>query len=726
MIHSASGHTPSVGLGDKMNQEGKTPKRRYKSNVVRERKILSCKHCYSVKRKCDKSRPICLRCQKTNHKCEYFPTIEKSKNKQETDQNKLSEPVSDELGNNIEKPKLQNDPLNDEDHVEGHLTIKQSPITKLHTKPSLSNILNTEINPQVGKEENNNFTLVISSTGEYSKFFPTCIFPFHDHQSNLSMVLNFNDQNSRSLSSFDFSILSPILPDLESIKMTIPNVELMDFLIDHFIKFILPFVPIIDTQEFLYDYRKLWQNFEEFNDMNFLVILFAITFASTTNILLLKDLKKLNLYDKFDNHFIMKQDCNALRLQSYYCIDNLKSMLNSDTTPSISLIIGLTIVYYVGSYNGSHASMQIAGLVKHSQFFGLHRRLIASPTELPMRDVIYSFVWYLDGLGAYYTGFPPNMYYEFFQCNHDSLANSNDINIIFLRGRLHNTRVWNRILFEFNKINKTSEAAFDEVEKLYDESLNQVNAINELIKHNTQASEEYKSFLMTETRMGLRKSALLINALRNAVKNMNMDDYKKNITPQLALQAILLVNESIYKARLGADVIKESIWFYRFAIPFQAMYIILSHLQLYPEQSLNFSMLDDKYDYTIIPEYTAFDYVSGDIRLKLVDYCIRTLSFLMNFWSAAQIERFETIIKYRNFVYDLLKQSNQNTPTNINSELPSDLRKDTSSENVSNDEKVSQRENSVPVLQDFDLFGRMMFDPALLDDHSNFWINEHN
>lgn len=681
----------------KQRQQGKT-------GVTRNRQIFSCKRCYTAKRKCDKTHPTCLRCQKTKHACEYF--LKPHKKSKES--------------NTLETAECPNDVAVE---TKGHLTIKKSPIARVNIKPSLTNILNTEINPQVSKEENDNFTLVISSTGEYSKFFPTSIFPFHDHQANLSMVLNFNDTETKT-SLFDFSTLVEPINELDGIKIKIPNRQVMDFLTDHFIEYILPFVPIIDAQEFLYEYNRLWDNFDDFDNNNFLVIFFAVIFASCTNIMLLKDLQQLNLFDKYHGHFIMNEDCEKLREDSFRCIQNLKRMLNSDATPSMSIIVGLTIVYYLGSVNGANASVQIASLVKLSQVFGLHRTLISSCTALPMRDVIYSFVWYLDGLSAYYSGFPPNMYLEFYQCNHDSLANSNDINIIFLRGRLHNTRVWNRILFEFNKINKTDSAAFDEVENLYNESLNQVNAVNELIKHNNQATDVYKAFLMTETRMGLRKSALMINALKNAVKNTKMGDYKKRITPELALQAILLVSESIYKARLGADAIKESIWFYRFAMPFQAMYIILSHLKMYPDQALNFSMLDTKYDYTLISEYAPFSYLLGDIRLKFVDYAIRTLSFLINFWPAAQIDRFETIVKYRNFVYDHLNMSKKNTPVNIHLEVQSDLSSATSG--YKDELKVSDSQHAIHNITDSDLFDKMIFDPTTWDDYSNFWVNQLN
>ncbi|TID13883.1 hypothetical protein CANINC_004831 [Pichia inconspicua] len=668
-----------------------------KSGLIRNRQIYSCKRCYIAKRKCDKTHPICLRCFKTKHKCEYFSKIEKKTKKYK---------VSDLSALNRKTPDYG-------------LSVEDSSIEESTFKPSLRNILNTEINPQVSKEENDNFTLVISSNGEYSKFFPTAIFPFHDHQANLSMILNFNDSETRSHSLFDFSMIIEPLDDLESIKSLIPEKNLMDFIINHFVESILPFVPIIDNQEFLYDYEQFWRKVDTFDDKNFLVLLFSIVFASCTNLMLLKVLEQLNLFEGYENNNLWSIDFEKLRLRSYQCIQNLTRMLKSELAPSISVIVGLTLVYYLGSYNGANASMQIAGLVKLSQFFGLHRSLVPTSSALPLRDVIYSFVWYLDGLNAYYSGFPPNMNHEFFQTTHHSLANSNDINIIFLRGRLQNTRIWNAILFEFNKINKTDEASLFKVEEMYSESLNQVNSINELIKHNKQACDRYKIFLMTETRMGLRKSALMIHALRNSVKNNKVVDYKENITSELTLQAILLVNESIYRVRLGADVVKKSIWFYRFAMPFQAMYIILSHLQIHPDKELNFSMLDTKYEYTMIPEYTSFDYLTGDIRLKMVDYAIGTLSFLINFWPPAQVDRFEAIVNFRNYLFDNLKGRIDDLTKNHNTKSPSEI-------TIAQPCKSKEPLRNATFFNEFDLFDKMMIDPAIWDDSSSFWMESKN
>jgi hypothetical protein len=624
-------------LKDKVTEKTVPVQRRketlpYKGPLVRNRRIFSCQRCYNAKRKCDKSKPNCSRCIRAKVTCLYFSPTTKD-------------------GKYIALTHCKDD---------GHLEIKRSPTIQDTVKPSLQNILNTEINPQVSKKENQNFTLVISSTGEYSKFFPTCTFPFHDHQANLSMQLNFNEGENRSLSVFDFSKIVNPIDSIEALKSRLPNKEISDFLVEHFFSYIRPFVPIVDSEEFMYDYRNYWLNPEKSQDLNFLVIIFAIIFCSCTNIMFLNDLQTLNLYRPQKSIYLFQLDCKKVRADSFECIENLKHMLNSDSTPSISIIISLSLIYYLGSSNGFMASMQISSLVKYAQIYGLHRKLVNKSEGLPMRDIIYSFVWYLDGLAAYYSGFPPNMYYEIFQCDYNNMLQSKDLGILFLAGRLLNTKVWNRILFEFNKINKSEDDDFKSIEKLYLDTIASINQLNKNIMESKQANQGYKTWLVTETRLGLRKSALLLSALKCSKSYKQLNNYKSNITTDLVLQSMLLINESVYKVKLGMKFMKESIWFYRFAIPFQAMYIVLSHIQKYPNMELNFSLLNEEMEYTFDPVHCIIDLLKGDIRMKLVDDSIKTLSFLVHFWAASNVDRFENIIKFRNFVYDKILNENEN------------------------------------------------------------------
>lgn len=608
-----------------------------KNQIIRNRKIYSCKRCFKGKRKCDKRKPICLRCEKAKVNCEYFT------------KEQINERFHNRKQDTVATPPMLDS--NKNDSTENTTTI-------------LQNIPSTEINPQT---ENQNFTIIVNSTGEYSKFFPTCFFSYYDHAENVSMVLNYGGTKRKSsLAIFDFSQIVTPLNSLNEIKLKIPNREVSDILIDHFFKFIAPFVPIVDAQEFIYEYGKYWENPENFQDENFLVVMFSIYFCSCTNVGILKVFNKKTKFSCLDNKILKNLDCESLRNSCFVCIENLKRLLSSNSTPSLSVIIGLTLIYYVGSANGYAVSIQVTTLVKYVQIFGLHRKLITSSNDLPMRDIIYSFVWYLDGLSAYYTGFPPDMHYDFFECEDIYNLPSNDIHMLFLSARLCNTLVWNRLLFEFNKINKTSIDQFEEVETLYLNSIAIVNSINKKILESNEKSLRYRKWLTTETRLGLRKSMLLVSALKYSISYKPFNFYNRNLTTDLVLQAMLLVNESIYKVTLGMSVLKEALWFYRFAIPFQAMYIVISHVQRYPNHQLNFSLLDKELEYTV-DDMANLDYIKGDLRLKLIDLSIKTLRFFTTFWHPTKVERFERLIKFRDYVWEKMAED-ENINTNKNND----------------------------------------------------------
>ena len=592
-----------------------------KTGITRRRKIFSCKRCYRFKRRCSKHTPVCTRCARAKVPCEYFVPLS-LESAQDHDKN-VSEEVEERQG-----------------------------------KVSVQSILNTEINPELKQTENENFTLIISSTGEFSRFFPTCIFPFHEHQENLSMMLNYNDIKEVHTAAFNFSIIVHPIKTVKGVTSHVPPKDISDILVNHFFKYVIPFAPIVDSAEFFYDYEKFWTDPNNCKDENFLVVLFAIYFSSCTNYMFIKILRSIKSDIQLPKK-IVEFDTFQYRQTCFECIQNLKRMLNADATPSMSIIVALSLLYYIGSSNGFYVSVPVANLVKYSQIFGLHRSISSSSDSLPMRDIVYSFVWYMDGLSAYYSGLPPNMYSEFYQNEHTNLFKSSNISIQFFSGRIQNVRVWNRILFEFNKINKADKDSFENIEEMYLNSITIVNSINRRILSNPQEEYRHRKWLVTETRMGLRKSALLLSALRYSVSPKELHGITENITTDLVLQSMLLINESILKVKLGMEVFPEAIWFYRFAIPFQAMYIVLSHIQKYPSKHLNFSMLYDELEYTTDFELVNLDYNNGDLRMEMVDLSIETLELMVPFWHPFMCDRFKRIIEFRKFVYSKLEKSAQ-------------------------------------------------------------------
>lgn len=113
--------------------------------TVRNRVITSCKRCFQSKRKCTKARPLCDRCQRIGAPCVYFTEDQLEKRKKSRKQDIFAD-------------------------------VDETP--------------NTEITPQPRIKENYNFKLIVNSTGEYSKYFPMSLFPFYEHSSNVSWVVN--------------------------------------------------------------------------------------------------------------------------------------------------------------------------------------------------------------------------------------------------------------------------------------------------------------------------------------------------------------------------------------------------------------------------------------------------------------------------------------------------------------------------------------------------------
>lgn len=105
------------------------------------------------------------------------------------------------------------------------------------------------------------------------------------------------------------------------------------------------------------------------------------------------------------------------------------------------------------------------------------------------------------------------------------------------------------------------------------------------------------------------------------------------------------------KIILGLKCRKESLWFIRCSYPFQAMYIVISHIQKLPNMALNFSILDNQIEYTT-HDYLKINYLNGDIRKSLIDESFKALSLILSFWPGVFKERFDRILKFRNFVFD--------------------------------------------------------------------------
>lgn len=617
-----------------MRRRDKLP---YKGPLIRNRRIFSCQRCYNAKRKCDKGKPSCSRCIRAKAPCLYFSLVKKN--------NKVIDVAVEQ-----EKKYIEID--------------KSKP--NISTKHSLNNILNADVGSYA------NHTHPPNDNSALRKFFPYSMFSVYDNQSDLLLIndLEGNEISNLNLGFFDYSKLVAPFDSPEFIKSKIPSKIHSDYLVRHFFDFIRPFMPIIESDEFFSEYEKYWENPETYKNLEFWAIFYSILFCSCTNLIFLKKLKNLNLYRTRKDNLMFEIDLDEIRDESFQCIENIRHMLHSDIKPSLSIIVSLSLIYYIGLTNGLVTSIQISNLVKLAEIYRLSDPKEEAveeendedddEVEPSSRNIIYSFVCYLDGLSSYFTGSSTNINYEIFPYKYQKLFLSGDIHLLFLAGELQNIKVYNRILFEYNKLEASTDKDFAEIETLYLDTITLINQLNKTISLSKQGNKKYKNLLITDIRLKMRECSLLLSALKyyKNVPQMNISD--SNILIDLVLQSMLLINESAYKIRLSMDVIKESVWHYRFPIPFKSLYIILSHILKYPKDIVNFTMISKEMEYTTDSIHCQIDFLNGDIRLKLVDDLITTLSSLFNFWPSSILKRYENIIKFRNFVYDEIKDKDEN------------------------------------------------------------------
>lgn len=191
-----------------------------------------------------------------------------------------------------------------------------------------------------------------------------------------------------------------------------------------------------------------------------------------------------------------------------------------------------------------------------------------------------------------------------------------------------------------------------------------------------------------------------------------------NMNTELVLQSMLLINESIMKIVLGLKFRKESLWYIRCSYPFQAMYIVMSHIQKLPNMALNFSILDNQIEYTTYA-YLKINYLDGDIRKSLIDESFEALSLILPFWPGVFKERFDRILKFKNFVFDKM----QNETNEINSKnllaIPGNYHNEINHKIVSNSPGLNETADEFSSTLDFNKISKSTYS----DDGFNFYFD---
>lgn len=588
---------------------------RSKKCIVRKRTPKACIRCYSVKRKCDHAKPSCTRCKKSNVKCEYFS----EKQVLERSLQRRSRALCS-LDYHSNSP------------VAGSAGIDSS------------NLPDTELNPITRDSEAPNFKLIVNSTGEYSKYLPSALFPFAEPSNNVSYIVDRLPKNQDRYVIFDFGSVPAVISSLEELKKFMPNRNHCDHLIEYFFENIYPLIPILDKEEFELKYYEYWKDSNKFHDLNALILFYGIIFSSCVAI----QITTLYLTGK-RYHKENSLDYEELKYRSFQCVENIKFMMNMRVSPSMSSLAASAIMYYVSSMNCYGTAGEVSSLLRYCQITGLHRRIGIATDTTPVRDFLYSYILYLDTLVSYYNGLPSSINKETFETTRIFPTRTTDLKTLHSLNTLHNGLMWADLLFQLNKIEKANEDDFSRLNQEFLKSQDLINSIgDEILASFPSMPGDYLKWLVCEGRLGLRKSALLVHALRNSLfSNENSKKHKGLHSYDLVLQSMLLINESLMKVVLGLKHNPNLLWFIRNSYPFQAISIVLTHIQKNPSEEINFKNLDSKIQYSVHPE---INYLHGDIRIILVQKVFEALGSIKTLWPTFMQKRYDKVFELKNYV----------------------------------------------------------------------------
>lgn len=511
--------------------------------------------------------------------------------------------------------------------------------TSKQTHPKKTLNPSMELDPDTRRSEKKNFSLILSDTGEYSKYFPMCLFPFSDHESNVAYIVETQPAHWDAVVTFNFASMVKPLESIHDIKSKLPGKELADKLVDHFFRCIHPYVPIIDQEEFFLKYNDFWQHHAKYRDMNAMLLMTAVYFCSA------QSLQLVAVFEQAKRGVDPEYDYQKLKHQYFQCIKSINYLLHTNYVPSLSSLIALTLIYYIGSFNCVTITPELAQLVRYSQLVGLHRNISHNAQSTPIRDVAYSYIWYLDSLNSYYTGLAPLIHKDYSETINNFPKYSRDLNTLFTLVRLHNAAVSSEILSEINKINVSEQEVLTRVNFRFSECLEIVNGLNREILATPNMEPDYLRWLTAEGRLGLWRSALLVNVLRGYIDVTNNElGTIKTLSEELVLYSMLLINESIMKAVLGFKTQIGSLWFTRCSYPNQAMYIVLSHIKNYPSVELNFSSLSPQLEYT---KHKEINYLEHDLRRTLINKGIEAMQSLKPLWTTRYQNRFDRVLEFK-------------------------------------------------------------------------------
>lgn len=555
-------------------------------HITRNREVKSCQRCVAGKRKCDKNKPNCGRCTRISTICSYSKTAL------------------------LKAPTLE-------------MNFSEDSFKSLRFVVEASNNKTT-----------NNFHIVTNLTGELSVFISSSLFPFFNLSTASFDIFEVTHGNAGIHDTFDFSRLTTKKLNLRQLKDRLPSKEIGNYFISHFFNEIFPLIPIIDSADFLLKWRSYWEDPSSFADMNALILLFGVFFATCASI-------KLNSSFRGASD-LPNLELEKLQIEYFECVDNIKYLLRTDICPSIPAISSLGLMYYVSSLNCYGLAAAVSTLHRYCQMAGLHRRT-SNVSEMPLKEILYGYVTYLDSLVSIYHGIPPQVdprVSEIIKISDDLPEN---VYILGFLGRFLSVRLCARVKMSLNKIRGSRKRDLRKMTNSLRKLQRDVNSINDKICYIQDVLEPVKLLLKAGNLLFLRRAAYFLAIMKitvesnNGAKAITIDGRNKG----LLAQSLLLMNESFQLISQSIDSKQPCLWFVRNTYPIEPMLIVVSNLQRHPTESINFCDLDENVCYT---RYPSIDYLSGDLREIILDKCCDALLQVECLWPPILRTTFQKVV----------------------------------------------------------------------------------
>lgn len=563
-----------------------------KKQITRNRPVKACIKCYNGKRKCNKAKPVCGRCARLHLQCLYS----------------------------------------------AELRTKSEGVCSLADFQGVKSPTLRFLNENRKNKGSNDFTIVTSHSGELSIFISANLFPFYDSSCIANFLLETTTDDIERTFTFNFSKLVTNQMSIEQLRARLPGEALGNLLLSHFFEAVFPLAPVIDHEDFLLKWNMFLSSPLTFSDLNAMITFFAVFFSSSFS------LHINQLYHCRNSKTCTSTEKFEIMAHEYFeCVNNITGLLMTNYNPSIPAISSLALMYYVSSINCNGLAAQVSSLLRYSQMAGLHRKT-ARIFEIPLKEIVYAFVVFLDSLVSFYTGLPSQVDQTLNELYEGVEKLPSDIFTLSAFARFRAARLCAEITTKLSRIDSLNQSDLEQTKQAFKKVERDIHLIDERLSNSHTSYRSDITWSHNESWLFLRRAGRFLTMLDSSVqgkwKMVKIEDSLKD--RDLILQSLLVINESFVKISRALKQGTKCLWFVRSTHPFEALIIVLSHLKKYPSRIVNFKGLEKKIHYT---RSTSINYIIEDLRVELVESCCDALREIECLWP----------LKIRNLLRDIFE-----------------------------------------------------------------------